>query len=131
MSGLLLDTHVWLWSLGDPDRLSSTVRAAIVDAPEVVLSVASVWEVGIKHAMGKLALPGGPRPLVDEAVRALHARVLPIGVDHVLEAARLPMYHRDPFDRLLVAQCRVEGLTLVTVDEALRPYEVALLWAAV
>ena len=60
----------------------------------------------------------------------LHARVLPVGVDHVLEAAGLPMHHRDPFDRLLVAQCRMEGLTLVTVDEALRPYEVALLWAA-
>lgn len=130
MSGLLLDTHVWLWSMGDPDRVSPTVRATIVDASEVVLSVASVWEVGIKHAMGKLPLPAGVRPLVDEAVRELRVRVLPIGTDHVLEASVLPMHHRDPFDRLLVAQARAEGLTLVTVDEALRPYDVSLLWAA-
>jgi PIN domain nuclease of toxin-antitoxin system len=101
-----------------------------VDATEIVLSVASIWEVGIKHAMGKLPLNAGVPALVDEAARELRARVLPIEMDHVIEAAGLPMHHRDPFDRLLVAQARTEGLTLVTLDEALRPYDVPLLWAA-
>lgn len=129
MSRLLLDTHIWLWSLGSPERVSPAVRSAIVDATEVVLSVASIWEVGIKHAMGKLPLNAGVRALVDEAVRELRARVLPIEMNHVIEAAGLPMHHRDPFDRLLVAQARTEGLILVTLDEALRPYDVPLLWA--
>ena len=129
MSRLLLDTHIWLWSLGSAERVSPSVRFAIVNATEVVLSVVSIWEVGIKHAMGKLPLNAGVRALVGEAVRELRARVLPIEMDHVIEAAGLPMHHRDPFDRLLVAQARTEGLTLVTLDEALRPYEVPLLWA--
>ena len=72
----MLDTHIWLWSLGSPERVSPAVRFAIVNATEVVLSVASIWEVGIKHAMGKLPLNAGVRARVDEAVRELRARVL-------------------------------------------------------
>ena len=129
MSRLLIDTHIWLWSLGSPERVTPGVRSAILNADEIVLSVASIWEVGIKHAMGKLPLNAGVRALVDEAVRELRARILPIEVDHVIEAAGLPTHHRDPFDRLLVAQARTEGLPLVTLDDALRPYDVPLLWA--
>jgi len=92
VSRLLLDTHIWLWSLGSPERVSPAVRSAIVEATEVVLSVASIWEVGVKHTMGKLPLRAGVRALVDEAVRELRARVLPIDVGHASEAAELPWF---------------------------------------
>lgn len=129
MSRLLLDTHVWLWALGSPTRLSEGARNAIREADAIVLSVASIWEVGVKHALGKLPLTEGVRPLISEAVRALGAHVLPIATEHVLVAAELPLHHRDPFDRVLVAQARCEGLTLVSADAAVRAYNVALLWA--
>lgn len=129
MSRLLLDTHIWLWSMESPERVAPPVRSAVLAADDVVLSVASVWEVGIKHSIGKLPLNGGVRPLVDEAVRALGARILSVTLDHAIDASGLPLHHRDPFDRLLVAQARREALTLVTADGALRAYDVELLWA--
>ncbi|MBI5512868.1 MAG: type II toxin-antitoxin system VapC family toxin [Deltaproteobacteria bacterium] len=125
-----MDTHVWLWCLERPERLAETARSAILGAEEVVLSVASVWEAGIKHGLGKLTLEDGVRPLLDAAVRGLRAKVLPITTEHVLEAAALPLYHRDPFDRVLIAQARLESLILVSADPWFRGYDVPMLWAA-
>jgi PIN domain nuclease of toxin-antitoxin system len=128
---LLVDTHVWLWMLANPERLNESTRVAIANPEnEALLSVASAWEVAIKHALGKLPLRGPVSLLVDISVRELHINVLPIALDHALEAASLPAHHKDPFDRMLIAQARREELILVTADEAVRRYGGALMWAA-
>ena len=126
-----MDTHVWLWALATPGRLNHAALAAISDPEnEVVLSVASAWEVAIKHAIGKLPLSSTPAQLVDVSMRELNVSVLPIALDHVLAAASLPLHNRDPFDRILIAQTQRDGLTLVTADTAILQYGAAVLWAA-
>lgn len=102
-----------------------------VESPtnEVILSVASVWEVAVKHALHKLPLPASPPALVDVSVRRFALKLLPISVDHALAAANLPGHHKDPFDRMLIAQAVVEDLTFATADGRIRMYEVARLWA--
>jgi PIN domain nuclease of toxin-antitoxin system len=116
---LLLDTHTFLWWCGDDPRLGDVERQAIRDgANEAYLSAASVWEMAIKQALGRLQVP--------EPVSAAAARLgfepLPIAFAHAEATALLPPLHRDPFDRLLVAQARTEGLTLVTSDPMIRAY---------
>lgn len=119
---LLLDTHVLIWwATGAP--LAAPAAAAIASAREVVVSSASVWEAEIKAASGKLVLDAD---LVEEPL--LHGFVaLPITAEHGALAARLPLHHRDPFDRVLVAQAQLESLTLVTRDPVFARYEVQLL----
>lgn len=116
---LLLDTHAFLWWCGDDPRLGDVERQAIRDgANEAYLSAASVWEMATKQALGRLRVP--------EPVSAAAARLgfepLPIAFAHAEATALLPPLHRDPFDRLLVAQARTEGLTLVTSDPMIRAY---------
>jgi PIN domain nuclease of toxin-antitoxin system len=122
---LLLDTHVFIWMHGDPDRLSSRARKLLVDADsELHLSVVAAWELGIKLARDRLTLP---EPLEDYVTsRAQRARMslLSIELVHVLEATALPPHHGDPFDRMLVAQARAEGLTLLTADPWIAKYDV-------
>lgn len=125
----LLDTHVWLWLLESPDKLAPSVRATLEGAEDLVLSVASVWEAAIKVELGKLAPPGGAAGARDEFVQQAGARELPIRSAHVLLAAQLPPHHKDPFDRLLVAQAQIEALTLVTADDRVRAYAPPILWA--
>lgn len=127
---LLLDTHVFIWMHGDPDRLSSRARKLLVDADaELHLSVVVAWELGIKIARERLTLP---EPL-DEYVmsRAHRARMSLLSIDltHVLEAVILPPHHADPFDRMLVAQARAEGLTLLTADPWIARYDVEIVRA--
>lgn len=123
---LLLDTHAYLWWLTDDRRLGRTARAAIGSPPSVVhVSAASIWEIGIQAALGRLALG---RLDVVEAIDESGFETLPITPAHALAAARLPRHHDDPFDRMLVAQARVEDLTLVTRDAALVAYGVRALW---
>lgn len=127
---ILLDTHCWLWALGEPQRLSAQARALIADrGNEIFLSAASAWEISIKHALGKLTLPVDPAEYVPQRIEASGVSPLPIDVRHALLAGELPAHHRDPFDRLLVAQARLEGLTLMTADALLRPYQADLFWA--
>jgi PIN domain nuclease of toxin-antitoxin system len=124
----MLDTRVFLWMVTEPDRLSQAARAAVADTDNVLfLSGASAWEIAIKSR--RLGLPEPARVYVPSAMR--RARVTPLGIthDHALAVADLPDHHRDPFDRLLVAQAQLEGLTLVTADTALTSYNVPLLWA--
>ncbi len=123
----LLDTHVWLWLLGDVDRLPADVVAALLDADELVLSAASVWEVAIKHGLGKLPLPVPLVELVSTSYGGAGMRPLPVEARHAVAVGDLPGLHRDPFDRLLVAQTRVEGLTLVTTDPHVQAYDVSVL----
>ena len=116
---LLLDTHVFLWWCADNRRLAAIERQAIRDgANDVFLSAASVWEMAIKETLGRLQLP---EP-ASAAVTRLGIASLPVTFEHAEATVALPPLHRDPFDRLLVAQAKVEGLTLVTRDPAIRAY---------
>lgn len=122
---LLLDTHVWLWWQSNSRRLSKTARLAIAHAADAYLSVASAWEIAIKTALGKLRVP--------EEIAGAVARggflELPIQFRHVAAIGNLPMHHRDPFDRILIAQATVDALTLITADPMVRRYDVPVLWA--
>ncbi|MEP6729836.1 MAG: type II toxin-antitoxin system VapC family toxin [bacterium] len=122
---LLLDTHVWLWWQADDARLGVETRELIQRASEVRFSAASAWEIAVKINAGKLKLPKN----ADIAAELAHSGflVLPVELAHAEQMRHLPVLHRDPFDRLLVAQARVEELTLVTVDRALSAYDVAVL----
>lgn len=120
---LLLDTHVVIWWLADDPALSEVTKALIDSEPEIYVSAATLWEITIKQAIGKLKEP----PDLPERVRDGEFRELPITFDHAIVAGRLPVIHRDPFDRMLVAQARCEDLTLVTTDDTIQRYEVAVL----
>jgi PIN domain nuclease of toxin-antitoxin system len=124
-SRLLLDTHVFLWWRGEPARLSSAVRSSIATADIVFVSAASAWEAAIKVSLGRLELPD----TVEAGVLASGFEKLLITFSHAEHAAHLPSHHKDPFDRMLVAQAQAEGLTLVTHDRLLEPYGVEILWA--
>jgi len=125
---LLLDTHVWLWLIGAPDRLPDQMRQQIVDpAAELYLSVAAVWEIGVKHAAGKLRYSGSPQTQVPIHIQRSGVAILGMTVDHALQAAALPMHHRDPFDRLMLAQAADAKLTFATADARLAAYGVPLL----
>jgi len=125
--GLLLDTHAFLWWATDDDRLSFTAREAISEG-RVLLSVATPWEMIIKHALGRLELRDAPRTLVHAQLARHGFETLGISLEHVLGVVDLPPHHADPFDRLLIAQARVERLTIVTVDAAFGAYEVDVLF---
>ena len=123
----LLDTQVWLWLLTTPERLD-TASLEIVSEPESVLllSAASTWEIAIKAGLGTLTLSEPPASYVPRAMERSRVRPLPVTVAHSLQVAELPLHHRDPFDRLLVAQAQLESLTLITADRALAAYDVPL-----
>ncbi len=122
---LLLDTHAALWWLSDDPRLGTTTTGLLEDASnEVLLSAAVVWEVAIKRSLGKLNAPDG---LASTLIGA-GASALPITLAHADATTQLRSHHRDPFDRMLVAQATVEQAVLVSNDEALLPYRIPLVW---
>lgn len=128
---LLLDSHVFLWMRMQPEALSATARATITDPDhERILSVASVWELGIKEAKKRLGLPEPLESFVLTRIEENRISLLPVQLHHALESARLPPHHADPFDRMLIAQARTEGFTLVTADPWFANYDVPLLAAA-
>lgn len=124
-SRLLLDTHTFLWWRGEPARLNAEAHRRITTADIVFVSAASAWEAAIKISLGRLEIPDS----FETGVVASGFEKLLITFAHAAHAAALPAHHRDPFDRMLVAQAQAEGLTLVTRDRLLEPYEVAILWA--
>ncbi len=121
---LLLDTHAFLWWLNDDARLGPRARRAI-ENPEnfVYVSVASAWEIALKRTAGKLEAPGDIADWIEQSAFT----DLPIEVEHAVASAELPKHHKDPFDRLLVAQARLEGMTLVARDDELDAYDVPIL----
>jgi PIN domain nuclease of toxin-antitoxin system len=122
---LLLDTHAALWFLADDQRLGANTRRHLADtANQVMLSSAVVWEVAIKRSLGKLVVPEEYLSLLLGA----GVQALAVSIDHAAALEHLPWHHRDPFDRILVAQASIEGAALVSQDAALRPYGVRLVW---
>ena len=125
---LLVDTHVFLWLISDDPRLPRAFREAICDPRNAVyLSVASIWEVVIKHGIGKLPLPSPPAQYLIDQLNAHQITSLSIDEDSIPYLASLPPLHRDPFDRLMVAQALQHGLTLITMDDAIKDYPLAIL----
>jgi PIN domain nuclease of toxin-antitoxin system len=118
----LLDTHVVLWQLSGTRTLGPRTRAAIAGAAELAFSVVSFAEIGVKAAVGKLAVPDD----LHGHILRTGVRVLGLSPDHALAVAKLPLHHRDPFDRLLIAQAQHERLTLVTADTRMRAYDLAV-----
>lgn len=125
---LLLDTHALLWWLSDNRRLTSSWRKTIEDAEtRVVVSAASIWEIAIKASSGRLSLDLPPDVPLEGFAAACGFEDLPILARHAAAVLALPPHHADPFDRLLIAQAKVEKLTLVSADRAFRAYDVQLL----
>ena len=128
---LLLDTQCWLWWFSQPERLSEEAINQIGDETnQVWLSVASVWEIGIKVSIGKLPFPEKIDDYISTRMIQLGAQSLEIKASHALQASALPLFHRDPFDRMLIAQSQIEGMTLVSADSMFDRYDVSLIWAA-
>lgn len=127
---LLLDTHVFLWAAGDPAALSVSARNAIEDLEnDVFVSAAVAWEMTIKYALGKLELPMDPVTYFPARVASLGFKPLAIESEHALAIGRLPNHHNDSFDRIMIAQAQVAGLTLVTADRVIARYPVHTLAA--
>ncbi|MBI3267627.1 MAG: type II toxin-antitoxin system VapC family toxin [Planctomycetes bacterium] len=126
---LLLDTHTFIWWDSEPGRLSpSALAACCAPVHALVLSVVSVWEMQIKLQLGKLQLQ---RPLVEliaDQQRRNRIEIPPVSLAHALKVGELPSHHRDPFDRMLIAQACVDGLTVVTADAAFTSYPAPILW---
>ena len=126
---VLLDTHVLLWWHDQPARLTETAYDAINDlGNDVFISVVNGWEMQIKAQLGKLTLPKPLHVILQEEQATNGFRLLPVTIEHVYTLDSFPLHHREPFDRLLIAQVHQEGLTLVTHDPKLFPYSVSLLW---
>jgi len=125
----LFDTSVWLWSLAAPHRIGREGLSVLArgDA-EFYFSALSAWEIAIKWAIGKLPLPEPPATYVPKRIAEQGILPLPITHHHTLAVSQLPNHHRDPFDRLLIAQAQTEGMAILTADRAFRLYDVQIVW---
>ncbi len=125
---VLLDTSCWLWMVAASTRLGADARALLEDGGnELLLSAASSWEIGIKYVLGKLPLPEPPDRYVPSRLDASGVTPLQVEHSHALAVARLPQHHRDPFDRLLIAQAQLESIPVMTSDGAFDAYEVEII----
>lgn len=122
---ILIDTHILIWWESTPERLSSTARRRLEEAQDTfIISVASLWEMQIKLAIGKLTLRLPLAEVVREQQKQNGFEILPITLQHVLALETLPMHHKDPFDRLLIAQAQAEGLPLLSADAVFDQYPI-------
>jgi PIN domain nuclease of toxin-antitoxin system len=126
---LLVDTHTLIWAVDDTSQLSTLATTALQDpGNELLISAATIWEIAIKHGLGKLPLALPYRDWMNRAITDLGLVILPITVEYANAQAGLPMHHRDPFDRLLVAQCQVEQIPLISADAIFDQYGITRLW---
>ena len=126
---LLLDTHAFLWINEDSGRLSQTVKDLCCSGEhEFYLSMASPWEMQIKNQLGKLSLVMPIEELVNKNRQQNNIQLLPIDLAHISNLEQLPAHHKDPFDRIIIAQAIIEGLTIVTVDHVFSDYSVPVIW---
>jgi PIN domain nuclease of toxin-antitoxin system len=123
----LIDTHTFLWMAAEPERLSADARRVCATG-DLILSVASIWEIGIKFQLGRLPLPATPETYIARQVRSAGITILPIHYAHALKASALPGVHKDPFDRMLAAQCLVEKMACVTKDKNIGGFGVEVIW---
>ncbi|RKZ55546.1 MAG: PIN domain nuclease [Candidatus Parabeggiatoa sp. nov. 2] len=133
---LLLDTDVFLWLMYNPQKLSKVAHEACQDSNNrLYISIASIWEMQIKHQLGKLELNVSLETCLEEECQINNLQILPIEVKHILALSNVPLrfeeppfYHKDPFDRILIAQAMVENAHLVSADSVFKNYQVKLLW---
>jgi PIN domain nuclease of toxin-antitoxin system len=126
---LLLDTHTLFWSVQEPSKLSATALAALQDPTNVrLLSTATIWELAIKVGQGKIALSMPYRQWMETAITDLKLDILPVTVEYAERLSLLPPHHKDPFDRLMIAQALVDGISIVGVDVAFDAYGVTRIW---
>lgn len=129
---VLVDTHCWLWALARPQALNSEAAALLLDdETEIVFSAASVWEIAIKSGLGKLRLSRTDGESIFDILDGQSLTPLPILHSHARHVAALPLHHRDPFDRLLIAQAQIENLPILTADDQFLRYDIEVIWAGV
>lgn len=124
----LIDTHTFLWFINDNPQLTADVKNLLESDVDVLLSVASLWEIAIKVSLGKLSLPDVYERFMPQQIAVNDIDVLPISVEHLSIVATLPFHHRDPFDRLIIAQAIVEQVEIISVDGKFDAYPVKRLW---
>ena len=125
---ILLDTHCWLWWFLEPDKLGARAIELISDRRnQIFFSAASAWEIAIKSSIKKLKLPDQPKPYIPTRLAEQGMTSLPITVEHALLVDELPFHHKDPFDRILVAQAQVENLSLMSADLKVSKYSVDII----
>ena len=126
---LLLDTHTFIWWADEPEKLSENALQALeAENNQLILSIVSIWEIQIKAQLGKLKLSIPLKDLLKSQEHANHLKILPVTQAHIFALEDLPLHHKDPFDRLLIAQSIVETVTVVSADSKLSAYSVTLLW---
>ncbi len=125
---LLLDTHTFLWFINDNPKLSETGLALLESNHDVLLSTASLWEIAIKYSLGKLDLPSPYEDFITQEILRNDVDVLSIQIPHLTVVSRLPFHHRDPFDRMLIAQSIVEDVPLLSADSIFDAYPIKRLW---
>ena len=126
---VLLDTHAFLWLISGDDRLSETAQKTFLDPGNILFfSAASLWEICIKMSLGKLSLKSGWLKTIQDEMKVNAIQWLSIEMPHCVELTSLPFHHRDPFDRMLVAQAMVDGMKLLSCDNRLSSYEIKRIW---
>ena len=126
---LLLDTHVFIWLDISPEKLSPTITAHLTNRENtLIVSVISIWEIQIKHQLGKLRLEHSLKEMIEAQQRANQIEILPVTLNQVLMLENLPYHHKDPFDRLLIAQAKAEDIPLVSNDGWMPQYPIQVLW---
>ncbi len=126
---ILLDTHAFLWWITDDAQLSDTAREIMRDGINTLfLSAASTWEIAVKARLGRLKIPDQPERFISDQMFQNTIQSLPIQISHTLQVYHLPPHHQDPFDRLLIAQAKLEKLTLLSADRRMRKYDVEVVW---
>ncbi|WP_347257378.1 type II toxin-antitoxin system VapC family toxin [Methylocaldum sp.] len=126
---VLLDTHAFIWLVTDDPKLSETAKAVFLDNDnEILLSAVTGFEIAVKYSLGKLNLAEPPRQFIDKRIEANALTPLPVTIAHTMWLADLPFHHRDPFDRLLVAQALSEDIPILSVDSQLSAYEIHRIW---
>ena len=126
---VLIDTHIFLWFFIEPKRISQQIREFLEDnfTNEICVSHATAWEISIKYGTGKLKLPAAPEIFVPDRIIRANFLHLPIKIQHVLQVHNLPPIHKDPFDRLLISQAKIENLKILTADPNFAKYQTSIL----
>lgn len=125
---IIIDTHTFLWFINEQPELSATIKTLIESDTDVLLSVVSLWEIAVKVSIGKMTLPDTFEQFIPEQLMINDIEILPIALPHLTLISSLPFHHRDPFDRLLIAQSIVEDLPIASIDKVFDAYGVNRIW---